>query len=197
MNISGIGTTYYPTGHETKKAERNAIGGNFARQVAEAAQAAGTAPVVTLHGAEEGTGDIAMFSGAEVVSGTSFSVYRTQDFDSENPVYKVKMWGESGNVTEQMVDVSKVDPKNCNTVEMYAYTAHLKGNGKGSFEDTVLKTAVVKSVQDVESNSGIWSFSEKVDWVKVVNDIMESSYQYGDLKGYMEWEKFLDLLENE
>lgn len=195
MSISGIGTTYYPTGYETKRTEQKATGGNFARQAAEAAQAAGTAPVVTLHGAEEGTGDIAIFSGAEVVSGTSFSVYRTQDFDLENPVYKVKMWDESGNVTEQMVDVSKIDPKNCNTVEMYAYTAHLKESGKGSFEDTVLKAAVAKSVQDAESNSGTWSFLEKVDWVKVVNDIMQSSYQYGDLKGYMEWKKFLDLLE--
>ena len=194
MNISGIGTTYYPTGYETKRTEQKATGGNFARQVAEAAQAAGTAPAVTLHGAEEGTGDIAIFSGAEVVSGTSFSVYRTQDFDPENPVYKVKMWDESGNVTEQMVDVSKIDPKNCNTVEMYAYTAHLKESGKGSFEDTVLKAAVAKSVQDAESNSGTWSFSEKVDWVKVVNDIMQSAYCCGDMKGYMEWKKFLDLL---
>lgn len=196
MNISGIGTTYYPTGHETKIAEQNAIVGNFARQAAEAAQAAGTAPVVTLHGAEEGTGDISIFSGAEIVSETSFSVYRTQDFEAENPVYKVKMWDESGNLTEHMVDLSKIDPKNCNTIEMYAYTAHLKESGKGSFEDTVLKAAVAKSVQDAESNSGTWSFSEKVDWVKVVNDIMESSYQYGDLKGYMEWKKFLCLLEN-
>ena len=196
MNISGIGTTYYPTGHETKIAEQNAIVGNFARQAAEAAQAAGTAPVVTLHGAEEGTGDIAIFSGAEIVSGTSFSVYRTQDFEAENPVYKVKMWDESGNLTEHMVDLSKIDPKNCNTIEMYAYTAHLKESGKGSFEDTVLKAAVAKSVQDAESNSGTWSFSEKVDWVKVVNDIMESSYQCGDLQGYMEWKKFLCLLEN-
>ena len=196
MNISGIGTTYYPTGHETKIAEQNAIVGNFARQAAEAAQAAGTAPVVTLHGAEEGTGDIAIFSGAEIVSGTSFSVYRTQDFEAENPVYKVKMWDESGNLTEHMVDLSKIDPKNCNTIEMYAYTAHLKESGKGSFEDTVLKAAVAKSVQDAESNSGTWSFSEKVDWVKVVNDIMEFSYQYGDMKGYMEWKKFLCLLEN-
>ena len=195
MSVIGIGTTGYPiAGYDTRKTERNVAGGNFAKQVAEAAQAAGTASTVTLHGAEEGTGDIAIFSGAEVVSGTSFSVYRTQDFDSENPIYKVKMWDESGNVTEQMVDVSKIDPKNCNTVEMYAYTAHLKESGKGSFEDTVLKAAVAKSVQDAESRTGTWSFSERVDWVKVVNDIMQSAYQYGDLKGYMEWKKFLDLL---
>ena len=192
MNISGIGITYYPAGYETKKTECNRR--SFARQAAEAAQAAGTAPAVMLHGAEEGTGDIAIFSGAEVMSGISFCVYRTQDFASENPVYKVKMWDESGNIIEHMVDVSKIDPKNCNTIELYAYTAHLKESGKGSFEDNVLKAAVANSVQDAESNSGTWSFSEKVDWVKVVNDIMQSAYSCGDLKGYLEWKEFWGFL---
>lgn len=196
MNISGIGTTYYPTGYEAGKNEKVA-GGNFARQAAEAAQAAGTAPVITLRGAEEETGDSTIFSGAEIVSETSFSVYKTHNFEPDNPTYKVKIWDKDGNVTEQVVDVSTINPKNCNTIEMYAYTAHLKESGKGSFEDTVLKAAVAKSVQDAESNSGTWSFFEKVDWVKVVNDIMESSYSCGDLKGYMEWKKFLDLLENQ
>ena len=166
-------------------------GKNFAEQAAEAAQA-----TATLHGADEGSGDITVFSGAEVVSGSSYSVYKTQDFDPENPVYKVKVWDKSGNATERMVDVSKVDPKNCDTVEMYAYTANLKESGKGSFEDTVLKAAVAKAVKNAEQRSaGSWSFSEKTDWVKIVNDIMQSEYRYGDLKGYMEWKKFLGFLD--
>ncbi len=32
---------------------------------------------------------------------------------------------------------------------------------------------------------------------KIVNDIMQSEYQYGDLKGYMEWKKFLGFLEKQ
>lgn len=74
---------------------------------------------------------------------------------------------------------------------MYAYTANLKESGKGSFEDTVLKAVVAKAVKDAESRSDTWSFSEKFDWTKIVNDLMESSYHYGDLKGYIEWKKFL------
>ncbi len=190
MNVSGIEAAGYQiAGHETRKTERNVAGGNFAKQAAEAAQTA------TLHGADEGTGDITIFSGAEIVSGSSYSVYKTQDFDPENPVYKVKIWDKSGNVTERMVDVSKVDLKNCDAVEMYAYTADLKESGKGSFEDTVLKAVVAKSVKDAESSSGTWSFSDKFDWAKIVNDLMQSSYQYGDLKGYMEWKKFLGFLD--
>lgn len=196
MSVNGIGATGYPiTGYETRRKEQNEIGGNFAKQAAEAVQTSGQV-TATLHGADKETGDITVFSGAEVVTGSSISVYKTQDFDSENPVYKVKIWDKSGNVTERMVDVSKVDPKNCDTAEMYAYTANLKESGKGSFEDTVLKAAVAKAVKNAEQrNSASWSFSEKTDWVKIVNDIMQSKYSYGDLKGYMEWKKFLGFLD--
>ncbi|MDE7179497.1 MAG: hypothetical protein K2O59_17000 [Lachnospiraceae bacterium] len=195
MSINGIGVAgCQMAGYETRKTERNVVGGNFAKQAAEAAQAAGQATAI-LHGADEGTGDVTVFSGAEIVSGSSISVYKTQDFDPENPVYKVKIWDKSGNVTERMVDVSKVNPKNCDAVEMYAYTANLKESGKGSFEDTVLKAVVAKTFKDDESSSGSWDFSAKVDWVKIVNDIMQSEYRYGDLKGYMEWKKFLGFLD--
>ena len=92
--------------------------------------------------------------------------------------------------------MSKVDPGNCDTAEMYVYTAHLKESGKGSFEDTVLKAAVAKAVKNAEQrNAGSWSFTEKMDWIKIVNDIMQSEYRYGDLQGYMEWKKFLGFLE--
>ncbi len=107
----------------------------------------------------------------------------------------MKIWDGSGRVIEKMVDVSKVAPQNCDTAEMYAYTAQLKESGKGSFEDTVLKAAVTKAVKDAESHSRAWSFTEKIDWVNVVKDIMQSKYCYGDLKGYMEWKKFLGLLD--
>ena len=193
MSISGIGAAGYPAaGYETRRTERNVAGRNFAEQAADATQA-----TATLHGAEKGSGDIAISSWADVVSGSSISVYKTQDFDAANPVYKVKTWDKSGNVTEQMVDVSKVDPKNCDTAELYAFTANLKESGKGSFEDTVLKAVVAKTVKDRESASGSFHFSEKTDWTKIVKDIMDSEYCYGDLKGYMEWKQFLDYLTEE
>ena len=197
MGINGIGATGYPAaGYDTRKTERNETGGNFAKQAAEAAQATAQTSTAILHGYDEETGDIAIFSNVDLVNNLSITVYKTQDFDSDNPVYKVKTWNKDGNVTERMIDVSKVDPKNCDTAEMFAYTANLKESGKGSFEDTVLKAAVAKAVRNAEQRSSAsWSFSEKTDWVKIVNDIMQSEYSYGDLKGYMEWKKFLGLLE--
>lgn len=195
MSVSGIGAAGYPiTGYETRK-NKNEVGVNFVKQAAEAVQASGQM-VASLHGTDKETGDITVFSGAEVVTGSSISVYKSPGFDLDNPVYKVKIWDKSGNITERMVDVSKVDPKNCDTAEMYAYTANLKESGKGSFEDTVLKAAVAKAVKNAEQrNSASWSFSEKTDWVKIVKDIMQSEYSSGDLKGYMEWKKFLGFLD--
>ena len=197
MSINGIGAAgYQATGYETRKAEKNVSGGNFAKHAAEAVQAAGQTSSAILHGSDEETGDIAVFSNVCLVNNSSITVYKTQDFDPNNPVYKVKIWDKDGNVTERMVDVSKVDPKNCSSIEMYAYTADLKESGKGSFEDTVLKAAIAKTVKNAEQkSSATWSFSDKFDWTKIVNDLMQSAYHYGDMKGYMDWKAFLGLLE--
>ena len=74
--------------------------------------------------------------------------------------------------------------------------ASMKESGKGSFEDTVLKAAVAKAVKNAEQrSSATWSLSEKTDWVKIVNEIMQSEYSYGDLKSYMEWKKFAGFLD--
>lgn len=110
-------------------------------------QTAGKTSVVTLCGVDESSKDVAVSSWVDVVSGSSVSVYRTQDFVPENPVYRVKTQDKSGDATEQIVNVSGVDPKNCDTVEMYAYIVSLGESGKGSFEDTVLKAVVAKAVK--------------------------------------------------
>ncbi len=189
----GIGAAGFS--YAAERTRTNTTGSSFARQAAEAAQRAGKA-AAALHGADEGTGDTTIGSWADVVSGSSMSVYRTQEYDPENPVYKVKIWDPSGKVTERMVDVSEVDPQNCDTAEMYAYTSHLKESGKGSFEETVLKAAVAKAAKGAEQKGdGTFSFSEKVDWLKLADDMMQSAYRLGDLKGYMDWKGFLGILE--
>ena len=197
MSVSGIGAPGYPAaGYDARKTERNVVGGNFAKQVIEATQTTGQISTAILHGSDEEMGDIAICSGVDIENNSSITVYKMQDFNSDNPVYKVKTWDKDGNVTERMIDVSKVNPKSCDMAEMYAYTSNLKESGKGSFEDTVLKAAVAKAVKNAEQrSSGSWSFSTKMNWVDIVKDIMQSEYSYGDLKGYMEWQKFLGFLD--
>ena len=195
MLVSGIQRTMYQEGNfQVGKVSGN-DSTSFGGLVKEATQTAGVEEVQTLHGDDEENGDIAVYSNIDFVNGKSITVYKPKDFDSDNPVYKVKMWDASGNVTEEMVDVSKVNPKNCNAIELYAYCANLKENGQGNFVDTVLKAAVAKAVKNAENKSVSWNFAEKMDWVEIANEIMESSYRYGDIKGYMGWKKFVDLLE--
>ena len=197
MGISGIGVGYQTAGYETRKTERNVSGGNFAKHAAEAAQAAGQATAV-LHGSDEESGDIAVFSCACLVNNSSITVYKTQDFDPNNPVYKVKIWDKDGNVTERMVDVSKVDPKNCDTVDMYAYAANLKESGKGSFEDTIglaVSASTIKYGELGDYSAGSYSFFTKMNWVDIAKEFMKWQYDAGNLKGYMEWKAFLGLLE--
>ena len=195
MNVGGVNTNY-PIGYEARKTKRAASENDFAKEIAGTAQASGSRADAILHGSDEETGDIAVSSWADMVNGSSTTVYKTIDFDPENPVYKVKTWDAAGNVTERMVDVSKIDPKNCDTIELYAYTSHLKGSGKGDFKETVLKAAVAKAVKNAEQkSSGSWNYSEKVNWVDTVKELMQSAFDYGDLKGYMEWKKFLSFLE--
>ena len=195
MNIGGV-TRNDPIGYENKRSQRAASGSNFAKEIASTAQADGAGATAALHGSIEETGDIAVSSWADMVNGSSTTVYKTKDFDPENPVYKVKTWDAAGNVTERMVDVSKIDPENCDTIELYAYTSHLKESGKGDFKETVLKAAVAKAVKNAEQkNSGSWNYSEKVNWVDTVKDFMQSAFDHGDLKGYMDWKTFLSFLE--
>ncbi len=197
MNVGNIGATTYNAW--IRRGEETATKGTSCQKFSEIVGNQVTDTNLVLHGVSEEMkeqGYTSVGSWADVQTGNSTSVYKPADFDESNPVYLVKTWDAQGNVTEQMVDVSKVEPKNCDTVEIYAYTAHLKESGKGSFEDTVLKAAVAKAIKNAEQRSaGSWDFSEKVDWVKVVDDIMQSEYHYGDLKGYMEWKKFLEFLE--
>lgn len=194
MNVNGIGATGYPQkGYETKKTEKSAAGGNFAQQVAKAARAAAQPPVAVLHGSDEETGDIAVLAHANLINDSSLTVYKTQDFDPANPVYKVKIWDKDGNITERMVDVSKVDPTNCDTVDMYAYAGYLADSGKGSFEDTVLKVGIASSIGQGDDSS--YSHFTKLNWVDIAKNIMQQQYNFGNLKGYMEWKLFLGLLE--
>ncbi len=100
------GTANYPVytpGKATGKVSNN----NFSQQINQAK--AGN--VHTLHWFDTSEGDKPL--GALGDKGnSSITVYKPKDFDLGNPVYKVKTWDAEGNVTERMVDVSKVDAKN-------------------------------------------------------------------------------------
>lgn len=200
MSATGIsGTVNYPvytTGSTKETVSKGAEKGDFYQAISGAFE---TGKTYTLYGKQNCEGEeFCVGSWVDTQSNTSFEFYRTQDFDAENPVYKVKAWDAEGNVTERMIDVSKVDTKNCDAVEMYAYSFHLKENG-ASFEDSVLKAAVANAVnraneRQKQSFSAGSYLTEKVNWVDIVKDIMSSRQKTGDWKGYLAFKKFLSFL---
>lgn len=148
---------------------------------------------VVLHGTDTEEGDEAVTAWANVVTGTSMTVYRPKGFDPENPVYKVKMWDESGRETEYTVDISKVDPSNCNVAEMYAYSAHLSSTGEypGALERFIMAQA---HQRDSIANYSAANLFDKTNWLKVIKEVMQMQYTAGNLQGYLEYKGFLSFL---
>ena len=195
MNVSGV-TTNYSTAYDTEKVQNAGTDKNFANKIANAAQTKGTGETSAAHGSDEESGDTAVFQVLYTDSGIKYTVYKTKDFSPENPIFKVKIWDAEDNVTERLIDAMKVNPKNCDTFEMEVYAAHLKETGKGDFVGSVLSAAIAKAAAHLEQKSySSWDYSTTINWVDAVKHVMQSSYDYGDLKGYMEWKKFLSFLE--
>ena len=188
MNVGGISTNY-SAAYDAEKVQKVGATGDFAEKITEAG---GTAATVAAHGSDDESGDVAVFRVLYTNSGIKYTVYKTQNFSPENPIYKVKIWDSEENMTERMIDVSKVNPRNSDTFEMEVYAAYLMETGKGSFEDTVNR---VSSAKSGANSSTVWNYSQKVNWVEAVHNVMQSVYNSGDLKGYMEWKKFLSFLE--
>lgn len=195
MNIGGV-TTNYSAAYDTEKAQNAGTDKNFAEEIANAAQMKGTEETSAARGSDEESEDTAVFRVLYTDSGIKYTVYKTKDFSSENPIYKVKIWNEEDNMTERLINASKINPRNCDTFEMEVYAAHLKETGKDDFVSSVLSAAIAKAASQANQKSTVsWDYSTRINWVDAVKYAMHSSYNYGDLKGYMEWKKFLSFLE--
>ena len=105
-----------PPGYENRIVRKNTAPNSFAEETNHVAQAGGSSSALVLHGADKESGDTLVSAWADNVDDFSVSVYRPLDFDATNPIYKVKVWDKAGNVTEKMIEVSKVNPENCNTI---------------------------------------------------------------------------------
>lgn len=190
MSIGNVNSAWIGAYPYAGKAQRN-----------NAAKAAGFAEAIGQAGQKDSVGQTAAGSEKPVfrwlysADGSTGEVYQAQDYTPEHPVYRVKSWDAAGNLTEQVIDVSKVNPRDCNTYEMYAYAADLKETGEGSFEETVLRTATAKAAAGAERQTGnAWDFSKSIDWTEAVRELMRSAYASGDFKGYMGWLMFLGFL---
>lgn len=131
-----------------------------------------------------------------LLSGASYEVYKTDDANK----FMVKTTTK-GVEKSELIDISKVDPKNASASEMYAYGAYLESLGKakeltlslpreiaqnGVFSEFGLKLAEILAGENKSPNS-----LEKINWQKIASELANNPLAQS--KG-MNWQTFLELL---
>ena len=193
MNIDKtMMTAYYPATYrmgitKQKLSEKNDIETEQKFGVPQKTQASSGGFVLHISNEEDGKA-IGAMCGAD----HSVTVYQSKDFDAENPVYKVKIWDKDGNVTERMVDISKVDPRNSDFIDMFAYSSHLSATGEcPSAQSSFLSSAANQHGLDERTYKDL--FKEN-NWVNALADAMQTQYAVGNFEGYLNYKPFWDFL---
>lgn len=195
MSVNGIGGSGYPAWYRTTSMERNTSGTEFPGRAAQANQPAGTGQPLVLHGKNDADeGETAVGSSVNAQTGVSIAVYKVQDFDESDPVYHVKTWDADGNMTERTVHISEINPRNCDEVEMSAYTWYLSNSGKCPNAFLSFAGAKAHNQTSQQGYTGNSPF-EKADWVNIIKDFMQMQYDAGNMKGYLDYKRLLGFLE--
>ena len=183
MNVGGVNTNY-PMGYEARRIQRATSETSFASTMGKTTGTKGVGFVIHTSNEEDG---IAIGSSAD--RNGSVAVYKPNDFDPENPVYKVKVWDAAGNVTEErMVDISKVDPNHSNYVDMFAYSSHLTDSGKCPGAQAAFMGASFSAGNES-------SYFGKSNWFDIIKDIMQMQFDAGNYAGYAKYKQFWDFLD--
>lgn len=191
MSVSGIGSAQYlMSEYGAKKAASRTAGKSFANYLSNTVQKtqmpSGT---FELHTSNDIDGKVV---GAGCGYDYSFAVYEPKDFDPENPVYKMKVWDKNGNVTEQSADLSKVDSRSSDYLNMFAYSSYLTAMGIYPGAQSAFMGA--SAFQYGMNNRTYGSLFGPTNWMNVVQDAMQTQYNAGNLQGYMNYRQFYNTL---
>lgn len=191
MSIGGIGSVFNAkTDYVPARTRKNTVENNYALQQNNVQRSKMSSGSFELHYFDNEKGERAISASC----GTDYSVtvYEPEDYDPSNPIYKVKLWDKDGNVTERMVDVSKVDPKNSDYIDMYAYACY--ASKTGICKDAL--SAFMGADAGCYGNEGrtykdLFTYR---NWVEAVEDMMKTQYDAGNLPGYLNYKQFYDFL---
>ena len=150
----------------------------------------------TLHTQTEEDEEKCVGSLVDLVNNTSTSVFKPKDFDPDNPVYKVKIYDSNGNYEEKTVNVLEVNPNNCDSYEMYAYSSYLSESGKfpEAQKRFIMAKAIAQSSHKFSTTAE--NFVEtKQNWVEAVRQAMEMQLDGGNRQGFLKYKKFYNFLE--
>jgi len=179
-------TGYYGTKKVEKKTGNTSSIGEFSETVQRSEMPSGA---FELHISNDQDGEAV---GAVCGRDYSLTVYKPKNFDPANPVYKAKIWDKDGNVTERMVDVSEVDPKNSDYIDMFAYSSHLSASGEcPSAQSSFTQSARNQHGLD---DRGFQDLFQETNWVSALADAMQTQYQAGNIEGYLDYKPFWEKL---
>lgn len=191
MSVSAIGSAQYLTAeYGAKKAAQRTAGKSFSGYMDNIVQKtqmpSGT---FELHISDKIDGKVI---GAGCGNDYSFTVYEPKDFDPDNPVYKMKVWDKDGNVTEQTADMSKIDSRNSDYLNMFAYSSYLTAMG------------IYPGAQSAFTGAGAYQYGlsglnygnlfGRTNWMNVLQNAMQTQYSAGNLQGYMSYKGYYDML---
>ncbi len=196
MSIGLSGTSPFIKGYDAYRTQRSEtyntketdFSGNM--NIAGSTQTQNGTFVLHCYDNDEGDRTVSASCGA----GYSVSVYEPKGFDPSNPVYKVKVWDKDGNMTERMVDISKVDPQNCDYIDMYAYTAYLES--QNGCKDAV-HSFIGARLSAEGTDFGYDDLLKNKNWIKAVHEMMQMQYDAGNIQGYMNYKSLMDAIEED
>lgn len=127
------------------------------------------------------------------LDGSSLSIFKSQEYSSQNPVMLVKYWDKDGQVQEIEVNAKEIDPSNANYMEMLALSAYYDDAGisKNSIGTFMTSNIGLDGMIKEETYS---SLIEKRNYMEQVKEWEQMQYSNGNLLGYQQFAKFYALL---
>lgn len=123
----------------------------------------------------------ALFSICHVPTGESANVYKSAEYSESNPVYKVKGIDAGGNEYEQDINANDINPNSCSYIEMLVWSVH---NGKNSPSDYL-------TLARLRSEAGDNSYHTEIDYLAIVQKLLEEIKVVGKLEDIIHYEKWL------
>lgn len=126
----------------------------------------------------------ALMSYASPQTGESVNIYKAENYSKDNPLYVIKGLDANGNEFEELVDASKIDPKNCSFNELMVMNVE---TGHTSPSDYLHAVAV-------RANADADSYFEKADYISYAQKVMEDYKTLGNWDSYLAMDRWIQSL---
>ena len=125
-----------------------------------------------------------LMSYASPQTGESVNIYKAENYSEDNPQYVIKGLDADGNEFEEMVDASKINPKNCSFNELMVLNVETGNTSPSDY----LRAAAVRA------NAGVSSYFEQADYIACAKEVMEDYRTVGSWDSYLAMDKWIQRL---